>query len=158
MTEAVSRHRDKSALAEVYDRLNLQDKLLAKQTAVVEGLVSVVSEVKQTLDTLTKTVNAQSAQSPMSFLQLMGGAALVLGVGGSLAALIIVFVSSVYDGRLAAKDQEVAHLVQSLAVRDAEDRAELASLRAERWASVGERLKELEAKPWPVPRIIVPSR
>lgn len=110
----------------------------------VGALGETVSRYGAKLDEVLSAVTSHAARQGPSFRQIIESATYILAIVGALTAGITILVGNSYEGRLAESAAAVKQLEAALSVRDAEDRAELAALRIERWGAVSARLRALE--------------
>lgn len=139
-----ARGKPPETAADMWDLVRENQSELVGVKKDVSSLGATVSQLSEKMDTVLEAVTRHSAGRGPNLLQLMGGLGLLLSIVAGLAGGIAVFVGSMYDGKLTGLERDLTAAQTVIALREAEDRSELARLREADRAAVRDRLQALE--------------
>lgn len=135
---------DLDNLSRVWEKLNAHDNHLSELTAVVRSSVKRQEEQGEKLDRIERAVTEATSSKRPSLMEYMGGLVMLLTIVGGLALGISSYVGSLYDSKITEISNNAAWAREQLATRNADDRAELITLRSERRLELAQRLRNVE--------------
>lgn len=149
MASAAKNEQSIDDLGRAFERIDGHNGRIARVEENLGSLTNTVDRIAGKMDALFKTVTEQVAGRGPSLSEILSGALTLALFVGAMATGVGVYVSSTYSGTISQLQSDAAAAKAALALRDSEDRAELAELRRQSHMALGERLKALEEREKP---------